>query len=173
MNDNGWHLAQINVAKIVGENISDPVMERFVAQLDEINTLAEASPGFVWRLKDESNNATNLNPYNDQRIIVNISVWQSLDELMKFVYHGRHAEVLKSRRDWFESFGKAYTALWYIPAGKIPTVEEAMVRLKSLQEHGPTAFAFDLRTKFARPSPVVGSQNHNEDTLLSPDGNTN
>lgn len=173
MSENGWHLAQINIAKIVAENISDPVMEKFVAQLDEINALAEASPGFIWRLKDESNNATNLNPYNDQRIIVNISVWQSLDDLIKFAYYGRHAEVLRSRREWFVSFGRAYTALWYIPAGKIPTVEEAMIRLKSLQDHGPTPFAFDFKTKFAIPAAVIVSQNHNEDTSLSGDGNTN
>ncbi len=151
MKDNSWHLAQINVAKIIGENISDPVMQNFVGQLDEINGLAESSPGFVWRLKDESNNATNLNPYNDQRIIVNISVWQTLDDLLKFVYHGRHADVLRSRREWFVSFGKAYAALWYIPVGKVPTIEEAMERLKSLQDSGPTPFAFDFKTKFAAP----------------------
>jgi hypothetical protein len=151
MNDSSWHLAQINVAKIVGEDITDPVMQKFVDQLDEINGLAEGSPGFVWRLKDESNNATNLNPYNDQRIIVNISVWQTLDDLLKFVYHGRHAEVLRSRREWFVSFGEAYTALWYVPVGKVPTVEESMVRLKSLQDSGPTPFAFDFKTKFPAP----------------------
>ncbi len=150
-----WHLAQINVAKIVGKNISDPLMEKFVAQLEEINALAEGSQGFVWRLKDDNNNATGLNPYNDQTIIVNMSVWSTLDELIKFVYHGRHAEVLRNRKDWFLNFGKPFTALWHIPAGHVPTVEEGMVRLKSLQENGPTPYAFDFKTRF---SPSTSSE---------------
>jgi hypothetical protein len=147
-----WHLAQINVAKIVGENMEDPVMSKFVAQLDEINALAESSPGFVWRLKDESNNATNLNPYNDSRIIVNMSVWQTLDDLIDYVYRSKHAEVMRHRRDWFINFGKPYTALWYIPSGTVPTIGEAKERLQSLQDHGPTSFAFDFKTRFPVPS---------------------
>src|SRR5688572_26113860 len=106
MNEKVWHLAQINIGRIIGETIEDPVMAKFVAQLDEVNALAEGSPGFVWRLKDEGNNATSFNPYNDNRIIVNLSVWETLDDLTNYVYHGRHAEVLRSRRDWFVNFGK-------------------------------------------------------------------
>lgn len=151
MNENAWHLAQINVAKIIGEDITDPVMEKFVAQLDEINALAEGSPGFIWRLKDDSNNATKLNPYGDQTIIINISVWQSLDHLIQFVYHGRHADVLRKRRDWFVNFGKPFTALWYLKAGDVPTIEEGVARLKALQEDGPTPYAFDFNTKVSAP----------------------
>ncbi len=152
MQSKGWHLAQINIAKMIGDTITDPVMEKFVAQLDEVNALAEASSGFVWRLKDEGNNATSFNPYNDNRIIVNMSVWESLDHLIKYVYHGRHAEVLRSRRDWFVNFGKPFTAMWYIQAGKIPSVDEAIERLQSLQDHGPTPFAFDFKTRFPPPA---------------------
>jgi hypothetical protein len=152
MKDKTWHLAQLNIAKIIGENINDPVMEKFVAQLDEVNALAEGSPGFVWRLKDESNNATHLRPYQDDRIIVNLSVWETLGDLIEFVYRGRHAEVLRNRRDWFVNFGKPFVALWYVPSDKIPTVEEAMERLQSLQTQGPTPFAFDFKTKFPQPS---------------------
>lgn len=158
MDKNEWHLAQINIAKIAGQSINDPVMEKFVAQLDEINALAEGSPGFIWRLKDENNNATNLNPYHDERIIVNISVWETLDHLIKFIYQGRHAEVLRSRRDWFVNFGKPFTTLWYLPAGEIPTIEEAMRRLQSLQENGPTPFAFDFKAKFAPPSDTLSAK---------------
>jgi hypothetical protein len=147
-----WHLAQINIAKIIGENIEDPVMAKFVAQLDEVNALAEGSAGFVWRLKEESNNATGLNPYNDNRIIVNMSVWETLEDLIKFVYRGKHAEVLRSRKEWFVNFGKPFTTLWYIPAGKIPTVEEAKERLQSLQDNGPTEFAFDFKKRFPAPT---------------------
>lgn len=152
MQSKGWHLAQINIAKMIGDTITDPVMEKFVAQLDEVNALAEASSGFVWRLKDEGNNATSFNPYNDNRIIVNMSVWESLDHPIKYVYHGRHAEVLRSRRDWFVNLGKPFTAMWYIQAGKIPSVDEAIERLQSLQDHGPTPFAFDFKTRFPPPA---------------------
>jgi hypothetical protein len=151
MKNSTWQLAQINVAKMIGDNIDHPTMKNFVAQLDEVNSLAEGSPGFVWRLKDDKNNATNFNPYNDGRIIVNLSVWEALDDLLNFVYHGRHAEVLRSRRDWFVNFGRPFTAMWYIPAGHIPTVEEAMHRLEMLQLNGPTSFAFDFKTKFPKP----------------------
>ena len=155
MKEKAWHLAQINIAKIIGDSIDDPVMAKFVAQLDEVNALAEGSPGFVWRLKDESNNATGLNPYHDNRIIINMSVWETLEDLVRFVYRGRHAEVLRSKRDWFVNFGKPFTTLWYIPAGKFPTVEEAIERLQSLQEQGPTPFAFDFKTRFPEPDTVV------------------
>jgi heme-degrading monooxygenase HmoA len=152
MKNRTWHLAQINVARMIGDSIDHPTMKNFVAQLDEVNSLAEASPGFVWRLKDEANNATNFNPYNDNRVIVNMSVWETLDDLKKFIYSGRHADVLRSRRDWFVNFGRPFTAMWYIPAGHIPTVEEAMKRLELLQLNGPTASAFDFKTKFTVPS---------------------
>jgi hypothetical protein len=159
MNENAWHLAQINVAKIIGEDITDPVMEKFVAQLEEINSLAEKSPGFIWRLKDDNNNATKLNPYGDQTIIINMSVWESLDYLIQFVYHGRHAEVLRKRRDWFVSFGKPFTALWYLKAGDVPTIEEGVARLKALQEDGPTPYAFDFKTKFSAPAKSAAATN--------------
>ncbi len=80
-----WHLAQINIGKIVGTSIHDPVMESFVAQLEEVNALAENSRGFVWRLKDENNNATSLNPYNDDRIIINMSVWEP-SKTLKYLF---------------------------------------------------------------------------------------
>jgi hypothetical protein len=140
------HLAQINVAKMVGTTINDPVMEKFVAQLDEVNALAESSPGFVWRLKDETNNATNINPFGDERIIVNMSVWESLEHLKQFVYRGGHAEVLRQKRDWFVNFDKPYTALWHVPLGVYPTVGDAIKRLQSLEQNGPTDYAFDFKT---------------------------
>lgn len=162
-----WHLAQINIAKIIGTDMNDPVMEKFVAQLDEVNALAEGSPGFVWRLKDDSNNATNFNPYNDNRIIVNMSVWETLDDLLSFVYRGRHAEVLKNRRDWFVNFGRPFTAMWYIPAGTIPTVAEAKERLQSLQDNGPTSFAFDFKTRFPHPIEVpLKTSGYSDDVVI-------
>ena len=155
--ETNWNLAQVNIAKMIGVNIDDPIMSKFVAQLDEVNALAEGSSGFVWRLKDDSNNATSINPYNDNRIIVNLSVWQTLEDLQKFVYSGRHAEVLRSRKDWFVNFGKPFTTLWYIPVGHLPTIEEAVERLKFLQDHGPSPHAFDYKTKFPKPFGVPTS----------------
>ena len=88
-----------------------------------------------------------------------MSVWESLDHLIQFVYHGRHAEVLRKRRDWFVSFGKPFTALWYLKAGDVPTIEEGVARLKALQEDGPTPYAFDFKTKFSAPAKSLAATN--------------
>jgi len=142
------HVAQINVGKIIGTGIDDPVMEKFVAQLDEVNAIADGSKGFVWRLKDENNNAVSLNPFGDEKILINMSVWETIEDLEAYVYSGRHLEVLRKRRDWFVKFGQVFVALWYIQAGHIPTVEEARERLDYLQKNGPTPYAFDFKTIF-------------------------
>ncbi|MBL0740774.1 DUF3291 domain-containing protein [Chryseolinea lacunae] len=147
------HLAQINIGRIKGIDMNDPIMASFVAQLDEVNALAEGSPGFVWRLKDEYNNATAFNPYGDDRIIINMSVWENMEALQQYVYKGRHVEVMRERRTWFENFGKPFMAFWYVPIGHQPTVAEAVERLAHLQEHGPTAHAFDFKSRF--PVPVA------------------
>jgi hypothetical protein len=152
MKKNSWHLAQINIGRITGVNMNDPVMKTFIDQLDEINALAEGSKGFIWRLKDESNNATSLNPFGDDRIIVNMSVWESMEDLQTYIYKGRHAEVLRNRKEWFVNFGKPYTAFWYVPAGQYPTVDEAITRLTFLQENGPSEYAFDFKTRFPAPT---------------------
>ena len=142
------HVAQINVGKIIGTSIDDPVMEKFVAQLEEVNAIADGSKGFVWRLKDENNNAVSLNPFGDEKILINMSVWETIEDLEAYVYSGRHLEVLRKRRDWFVKFGQVFVALWYIQAGHIPTVEEARERLDYLQKNGPTTYAFDFKTRF-------------------------
>ncbi|MBL7818442.1 MAG: DUF3291 domain-containing protein [Saprospiraceae bacterium] len=144
-----FHLAQLNIARMVGVDINDPVMADFVAQIDEVNAIAESFEGFVWRLKDDSGNATAFNPFDDVKLIVNMSVWDSIESLEKFVFNGRHLDVMKRRRNWFERFGKAYMVLWWIPEGHQPTLEEAQERLQHLQENGVSAYAFDFRNKFA------------------------
>jgi hypothetical protein len=142
------HLAQLNISRIIPETMKDPIMADFVAQLDTINTLAESSKGFVWRLKDDAGNATNLRPFDDDRIIVNMSVWESVEELMDFAYKSAHAFVMKDRNKWFEKFGKPSTVLWNIEEGYIPTVQEARERLEYFQAHGATEFAFDFKNRF-------------------------
>lgn len=143
-----YQLAQLNIARMTGININDPIMADFVAQIDEVNNIAESSEGFVWRLKDESGNATNFNPFDDVKLIVNMSVWDSIETLERFAFNGRHLDVMRRRREWFQKFGKAYMVLWWIPEGHQPTLEEANERLAHLQEHGATAHAFDFRNKF-------------------------
>lgn len=145
-----FQLAQINVGRIKGVNINDPVMKEFVDNLDMVNELAEKSSGFIWRLKDEHNNATNINPYNDEQVIINLSVWESIEDLENFVYKTFHTDFLRRRKEWFQAYGKAYTAMWWIPAGQFPTIKEATEKLAWLQEHGASEIVFDFRNKFPR-----------------------
>jgi hypothetical protein len=144
-------IAEINVARMKGININDPIMKEFVDNLDKVNALAESSQGFVWRLKDESNNATNLNPYNDEQVIINISVWQSIETLENFIYKTFHTEFLKRRKEWFQSYGKAYTAMWWISKGQFPAIQEAIEKLAWYQKNGPSELVFDFRNKYLPP----------------------
>jgi len=147
-----YHLAEINIARMKGVDINDPVMKEFVAALDAVNAAAERSPGFVWRLKGDANNATSLNPYNDEQVIINVSVWESLETLEAYMYKTLHADFLRRRKEWFHSFGKAHTALWWVPAGHVPTLQEAVGKLDELQKNGPGEGVFDLRNKFPAPN---------------------
>jgi Domain of unknown function (DUF3291) len=143
-----FQLAQLNIARMTGVDINDPIMADFVAQIDEVNDIAESTEGFVWRLKDDTGNATNFNPFNDVQLIVNMSVWASVAALQQFVVGGRHIEVMRRRREWFQRFGKVYMVLWWVEEGHQPTLEEANERLAFMQEHGATAYAFDFRHRF-------------------------
>jgi hypothetical protein len=145
-----YQIAQLNIARMIGKNIEDPIMTEFVAQLDEINLLAEQSTGFVWRLKSDDGNATSYNPYNDDRLIINFSVWENTDTIREFVYNSAHRFVMRDRKKWFENFGQPYYVLWYVPEGSIPTIDEAVERLAYLQQHGPSSYAFDFKQIFER-----------------------
>jgi len=148
------HIAQVNIARMKGA-LEDPVMAGFVARLDEINALADRSPGFVWRLQTPEGNATYLRPYDDDRIIFNMSVWESIEHLKRYVYYTAHVEVLKNRQAWFEKFGGAYTALWWVPQGHQPGIDEAKKRLAHLDAHGPTPFAFTFKDSFTADEQFV------------------
>ena len=143
-----WHLAQINIGRMVGATINDPVMKDFVDLLDEVNEVAEKSKGFVWRLKDDENNATNIKAFDDERMIVNMSVWENVEDLETFVYKSHHVDVLRRRKEWFSRL-RFYLVMWWIPAGTIPTLEEAKKRLLYIEQNGPSPFAFDFKCKFA------------------------
>jgi hypothetical protein len=142
-----FHLAQVNVGRARGE-IGEEVMSGFVARLDEINALAERSAGFVWRLQTEDGNATAVRPFQDPRILINLSLWSDLSSLREYVYRGDHAAVMRDRRQWFERFERVYVALWWVPAGHTPSVLEAVERLEHLDRCGPTPFAFSFAEAF-------------------------
>jgi hypothetical protein len=147
-----FHIAQINIGRARGP-VDGPMLADFMALLDPVNALADASPGFVWRMQTEEGNNTALRPYDDDRIIVNMSTWASIDALWQFVYGGMHLEVMRRRREWFQRFESTYLGLWWVPAGTIPTMDDAKLRLASLDERGPTPYAFTFKQRFA-PEPV-------------------
>ena len=156
------HLAQINIGRILGP-IDSEIMAGFVAQLDEINALAESSPGFVWRLKTEDGDATAIRPYEDDRIIVNMSVWEGAEALHDYVYKSAHVAVMRRRREWFARMTEAFMVLWWVPAGHRPAVAEAVARLDTLRAHGPTPAAFTFRNHFPAPdAPQDGSAERTE-----------
>ncbi len=128
-------------------------MAGFVARLDEINRLADRSPGFVWRLQTEAGNATYLRPYDDDRILFN------------YVYKTAHAELLRQRRDWFEQFSGVNIALWWVPAGHVPSIDEAKTRLAHLEEHGPSQFAFNFKNVVPLRAPFLQDEIGQEDKL--------
>ena len=145
-----WHLAQINIGKMVAPE-GDPRVQAFFDALDEVNALADASPGFVWRLIGEGNSATDIQPTVDPLLLINMSVWTDAESLFAFVYRSGHTSVLARRRDWFERFEGAFTALWWIPAGSIPTISDGLSRLWHLDRFGPTPHAFTFKLRFPPP----------------------
>jgi len=136
MPDPGWHLAQLNIATLLAP-LHSPQLAGFVGALEPVNAVADASPGFVWRLQTEDGDATSIRAFDDDRIIVNLTVWEDVEALEAFVLAGRHLDVLRRRREWFEKMDRAYLVLWWIPAGTIPTIEEAAARLDKLRERFP------------------------------------
>jgi Domain of unknown function (DUF3291) len=142
-----YHLAQINIGRMLGTRDS-PVMADFIANLDPINALAEKSDGFIWRLIGDGNDATSIKIFDDDYLIVNMSVWENKEALFKFVYQSNHVEIFKRRKEWFEKMPVMHMVLWYVPANHEPTVEEAMVRLNHLRNHGETPYAFSFKKNF-------------------------
>lgn len=134
-----------------------------MALLDPVNAIADAAAGFVWRLQTEAGNATSIPVLGDDRLIVNMSVWASIDQLADFVYRSGHVAVMRRRREWFERI-KVFMALWWVPAGHLPTVAEAEERLEHLRSHGPTSRAFTFRQRF--PAPGAAEAPALDDDLL-------
>jgi hypothetical protein len=147
-----YELAQVNIARLKAP-LDSPELKDFVEALDPVNAVADAADGFVWRLRSDSGNATDIPVLGDEWLIVNMSTWRDTKALTAFMYQGRHRELMARRRDFFERLEEAVTSLWWVPAGHRPTVPEAESRLLHLREHGPTQRAFTLRTSFPPETP--------------------
>ena len=145
-----FHVAQVNIARMLAP-LDDPLLAGFVARLEDINALADSSPGFVWRLASAAGDATALRPYDDDRVLFNLSVWESPEQLRDFVYRSVHVEVMRQRKSWFERFEGMYYALWWVAAGHIPSIEEAKERLDYLRVHGASGHAFSFAKLYPEP----------------------
>lgn len=136
------HLAQINVGRF-RHATDDPRMAGFMENLDRVNAIADKMPGFVWRLQDDSGNATAIDgSVLGPDMAVNMSVWETPEALGRFVWQTVHERFYRRKADWFNAVAQAYFAMWWIDTGHVPTLPEAAERLSHLQKHGPTDFAF-------------------------------
>jgi hypothetical protein len=145
-----YHLAQYNIARLL-EPLDTLRLADFVAALDPLNRLAEQSPGFVWRHQTAQGNSTAVRVRGDPMIIINFSVWESVESLFEYAYHSEHVEMFRRRREFFEHADLPYLVLWWVPAGHEPSVEEADARLDCLRENGPTPSAFTFKSRFPAP----------------------
>ncbi|HYL38359.1 MAG TPA: DUF3291 domain-containing protein [Bryobacteraceae bacterium] len=152
---NFYHLAQINVARMLAP-LDSPVMAGFVSQLQPVNALADRSPGFVWRLQTEGGDATSVQAFEGARILVNMSVWESVEALQSFVYRSGHLNPLRDRAQWFEKPSQPHLALWWIPAGHIPSVQEARERLEFRRTRGDSPMAFSFAKLHPHPDAPAG-----------------
>lgn len=146
-----YHLAQINLARMIAP-LDDPRMAEFVAQVNAINALADRSPGFVWRLQFASGDATDLRACDDPLVLVNMSVWESIETLRAYVYRSAHAGVMRERRRWFQRYDGPYYALFWIERGRTPSIDEGRERVRWLAERGPSADAFWFGAPYPPPS---------------------
>ena len=148
MSNTGYHLAQFNIA-IMWAPLDDPSMADFVSQLEPVNRLADSTPGFVWRLQSDGGDATSIQAYEDPRVLINMTVWESIEALFEFTYRNSHGDVFRDRKSWFEPQDGPSVVLWWIPAGHIPTVEEGKQKLDLLKEKGPGPNAFTFKKRYS------------------------
>ena len=140
-------LAQLNIARFK-YSPEDPGLADFMAALDPINALADSSRGFVWRLQDDSGNATGIHAFDDPLLLVNLSVWEDIDSLYEFVYRSDHTAIMRRRAEWAHKMDEAHMVLWWVPEGNKPTLDEAKAKLELLRREGPTPQAFTFRHRF-------------------------
>ncbi len=149
VNTSNYSLAQLNVA-LMREPLDSPLLADFVANLDRINATAEASPGFIWRLQGDGGDATAFRPLGEN-VLINVSVWRDAASLSHYVYKSAHVEIIRRRKEWFDRMEQAYVVLWWVKAGHIPTIAEAVERLDRLRNYGPSPDAFTFRQTYPAP----------------------
>ena len=144
-----YHLAQLNIAKLQAP-LDDPLLAEFVANLDRINLLAEKSPGFVWRYESATDNGVDeaIQVFEDPMLVVNLSLWESIDHLFEFTYRTDHGAIFRKRKQWFHKYEGRHMVCWYIEEGMIPSLQEAKERLQYLEDHGETPYAFTFKKQF-------------------------
>lgn len=149
-NQQKYYLAQINIA-LMKAPLDDPIMAEFAAALDKVNAVAERSPGFVWRLETSSGDATDIRAYAEPKILVNISLWRSVEQLKVYVYKSLHGDFFVRRRQWFEKYQGEHFAMWWIRAEHLPTVEEGKAKLEYLELYGDTPQCFTFAKLYPPP----------------------
>ncbi|MEZ8720973.1 DUF3291 domain-containing protein [Vibrio pomeroyi] len=140
-------LAQLNIA-LAKYALDAPEIKDFVDNLDKVNAIAESSEGFVWRLKDESGDATNIKAFDDPNMIVNMSVWDSVDSLKNFMFRTHHRDFMRRKGEWFHRLAEDTYVLWWVEDAHIPSLDEAIERLEHLREMGDSPYAFTFKTNF-------------------------
>lgn len=140
-------LAQLNIA-LAKYPLDAPEIKDFVDNLDKVNGIAESSEGFVWRLKDESGDATNIKAFDDPNMIVNMSVWDSVDSLKNFMFRTHHRDFMRRKGEWFHRLAEDTYVLWWVEDEHIPSLDEAIERLEHLREKGDSPYAFTFKTNF-------------------------
>ncbi len=149
-----FHLAEFNVARLRSP-LDEPGSAEFVATLDAVNLIAEVSDGFVWRMKDESGRPSSyVVAYDDPHVIVNLTVWVSVESLRHFTYRSGHGAYYRRRREWFQPSSEITTVCWWIPAGELPSLDDAIARLHGLQTRGPSDAGFPLNDPRPQPTRV-------------------
>ena len=144
-----YELAQLNIAKM-REPLESPLMAEFVFNLDRINALADDAPGFVWRLKDDSDSAVAVNPFGHD-YVVNISVWKDVASLSDYAFNSGHVDIMRRRREWFQPMTEANAVLWWVTTGHRPSVVEAKQKLNHLRSHGVGPLAFTFKQSYLPP----------------------
>jgi hypothetical protein len=159
-----WELAQLNIGTTVA-SLDSEQLAGFVAALEPVNAIADAAPGFVWRLQDDGGDATSFRAFGDDDVLVNMSVWSDLESLADFVFRSPHVEIMRRRREFFVRLPEAFTALWWVPSGHRPSIAEAEQRLLALRADGPTPYAFTFREPFPSPDAAAATVTTDDDWL--------
>ncbi|MBD8511382.1 DUF3291 domain-containing protein [Photobacterium sp. WH24] len=140
-------LAQLNIA-LAKYPMDAPEIKDFADNLDPVNAIAESSEGFIWRLQDESGDATSIQAFDAPNMLINMSVWESVDTLKNFMFRTHHRDFMRRKAEWFHRSAEDTYVLWWVEDDHIPTIAEAKERLDYLRNKGDSPFAFTFKSNF-------------------------